>query len=582
MKMRSGNDRALARKFYFHHIPKTAGTTLRNHLILHLGADRVAPMIRGMSLFDVLREYGNFDAITGHVTSIAGDHLPRDRFCITLLRDPFDRLLSAFFFTRTVHTSGVRAGAAASQTFDDWVFSRSESEGDSLNAHIEWLWPLGWKDQYIPPLGERLQAAKTALDRFDLVGIQHLLDESIAMLDFRTGWPPPESLPVDNATPARPAASDISRQTRARVLELLAPDIELFEYAQTRFAMQRRSTLIGAARMHSIVLASRVDFAASSAEHAVVPDQSVAEPTDEGSECRIRGTGEIRIGAVTVSGDVSGPDFAQVGEWVTIRLELESEIEEAGLTAGFSIRDHAGALVFGTNTLLLGHKLAVQPGRFAVSFRFPNVLGMGRYAVSAAVHRGPSHLDGCFHWFEPACSFEVVDSVAREFQGRVRLHVEAVVESLTESSRFTFRDANDSAGQNALALGRRNAALRDFRAELRALGGLEEVRRGADGLMTLAVTNSGEETWGAYGRQPVHISHHWLAGDGSIVMFDGLRTSLPYDLPPGQSLRLDCFFRAPDIAGEAELVWTLVQEEVAWFDDRDPRSRLALNARVVS
>lgn len=532
-------------------------------------------------MFDAVGEYGSFDAITGHITAVAGDPLPRDRFCITLLRNPLDRLLSEFFFVRTVHTSGARPLASASEKFEDWVFSRSESDVGSMNVHVDRLWPFGWGEQSIPPLLGRLQAAKAALDRFDLVGIQHLLHEAVAILDFHAGWSPTESLPVDNATPARPAESELSGPIRARLLDLLAPDMELFEYAQACFARQRHSCLMMAARLRSSVTEGRVDVASLIGEGIAGQGGSSAQASSDGAGRGIRGTGEIRIDAVAVIGDVSGPDYAQVGEWATVRLELASDIEEEGLTAGFSIRDHAGALVFGTNTLMLGHRLAVKAGRFAVSFGFPNVLGMGRYAVSAAVHRGPSHLDGCFHWLEPACTFEVVDSVAREFQGRVRLHVEARVEALTASSEFSLLETGAAAAGTALMLGRRNAALRDFRAELQAVDGLGEVRRGTDGLMTLTVRNAGRETWGAYGRQAVHVSHHWLAEDGSIAMFDGLRTSLPYDVPPGHSLRLDCFFRAPDVAGEAVLVWTLVQEEVAWFDERDPGSLLALSTRVV-
>ncbi|HEY6828774.1 MAG TPA: hypothetical protein VI259_18065 [Gemmatimonadaceae bacterium] len=76
------------------------------------------------------------------------------------------------------------------------------------------------------------------------------------------------------------------------------------------------------------------------------------------------------------------------------------------------------------------------------------------------------------------------------------------------------------------------------------------------------------------------MAHRWIASDGSVLMYDGLRTPFPHDVKPGQDVRLPCLFRAPDVTGEACLVWTLVQEEVAWFDERNRDSRLIQVVRV--
>lgn len=564
-------------RIYFQHVPKTAGTTLRNHLILQMGDGRVAPMLRSISFADAMLEYGSFDVVTGHIAAIPGDRLPTNRTCITLLRDPLDRALSEFFFTTTVHTSGVRVGARFNCRVDEWVATRTDSDVAVLNAHMHALWAFGFGEPRVPSIEERIRAAKAALDAFDFVGVQDELEESIAMLDFRMGWPALDTLPVDNPTPSRPATADLAPRTRARLLDLLGPDSEIFEYAKSRFARDRRAALISAARMHAAPIS---DYNGPTGARACVPATTATEEPGVMTTAH-SGTREVVMDTVAVSGDISGGDFIQTGEWVTVRITFSSMIHEAHLTAGIAIRDHAGALVFGTNTLLLGSRIAVVPGRYAVSFRFPNDLGMGRYSVTAALHRGSSHLDCCFHWWEHAITFEVANSVAEPFQGRVRLHMDSRVESLTDSSRVDVALVDGDGKTSVASLGRRNPALRDFRAKLQAMDTLDHVARAADGLMKMRITNSGGERWGAYGRRAVHVSHHWLASDGEVAVFDGLRTALPYDVEPGHTLQLSCFFRAPETEGDATLVWTLVQEEVGWFDARDPTSRLLQTVPVI-
>jgi Wzt-like putative exopolysaccharide export protein len=545
-------------------------------LIGQVGAARVAPMIRRMSFRDALAEYAPFDVITGHISAAPGDKLPPDRTCITLFRDPVDRALSEFFFSRTVHVSGVRDPAESLGDVEAWVDAAGESEMVALNAHVNALWPFGWREQSAPSLEKRLAAAKQGLDDFDLVGVQHRLHEFVAMLDFYAGWPAPDSLPRDNATPARLGVADIRPQSLTRLRDLLAPDIELFDYAKKHFAKQRLRVLLQSSQLR----ASTDEPDGSGAANPTVKVESAPE-TDFGNR-------EMVIEGVSVAGDISGASFrdasgasfVQTGEWVTIRISFRSAIDEPNLCVGIAIRDHSGGLTFGTNTFHLGNRLSVGPGRYAIAFRFANTLGLGRYAVTAALHRGVSHLEGCFHWRERVCEFEVMDMLSAPFDGRVRLAVEAFAEPLDEFSRLTVMD--DTKDQNnAAILGRRNSPLRSFAAALRAVDHLAAVPRGADGFVKLVIANRGSENWPAFGRHAVHVSYHWVACDGRSLVFDGLRTSLPHDLAPGQSVTLRCFFRAPDVPGRAKLVWTLVQEEVAWFDEAEHGSCLVQDVDVL-
>ena len=52
-------------------------------------------------------------------------------------------------------------------------------------------------------------------------------------------------------------------------------------------------------------------------------------------------------------------------------------------------------------------------------------------------------------------------------------------------------------------------------------------------------------------------------------------------LPPGSSISFRVDVKAPDVEGEFELLMTLVQEHVIWFDSVDPSNGCCANVKVV-
>ena len=70
-------------------------------------------------------------------------------------------------------------------------------------------------------------------------------------------------------------------------------------------------------------------------------------------------------------------------------------------------------------------------------------------------------------------------------------------------------------------------------------------------------------------RYAVNLSYHWLDKKGETVVFDGLRTPLPRDLKPGESVDLKAAIQAPAKPGRYTLEVTLVQEFSAWFPEKD-------------
>jgi hypothetical protein len=89
----------------------------------------------------------------------------------------------------------------------------------------------------------------------------------------------------------------------------------------------------------------------------------------------------------------------------------------------------------------------------------------------------------------------------------------------------------------------------------------------------VTIKNASTKTWPSKpnqtGKNAVNLSYHWLDSKRRMIVFDGLRTPLPRDLGPGESVMLRATIQAPERAGAYLLHVTMVQEEVAWFSDSD-------------
>jgi O-Antigen ligase len=118
-----------------------------------------------------------------------------------------------------------------------------------------------------------------------------------------------------------------------------------------------------------------------------------------------------------------------------------------------------------------------------------------------------------------------------------------------------------------------------FRAEYMPGSSPRTVPVGATFQVAFAVRNRGRIVWRRAGDHPTHLSYHWeRLGDDSAQPpanampafgeFEGLRTLLPADVPPGATVRVRAVARGPAVPGAYRLRWDLVQEGVTWFGDR--------------
>jgi hypothetical protein len=85
--------------------------------------------------------------------------------------------------------------------------------------------------------------------------------------------------------------------------------------------------------------------------------------------------------------------------------------------------------------------------------------------------------------------------------------------------------------------------------------------------VNVVVRNGGSATWNSAGPAPVRLSYHWYALDGTVLVWDGERSPLDRDMPPGDSRTVAVGIRLPDRVGMYDLHFDLVSEGEFWFAD---------------
>jgi hypothetical protein len=87
--------------------------------------------------------------------------------------------------------------------------------------------------------------------------------------------------------------------------------------------------------------------------------------------------------------------------------------------------------------------------------------------------------------------------------------------------------------------------------------------------LTILLENKSSFRFKSTAPYPIHIGYH-LYEHGEVLVYDGMRTALPYTIMPGTSCEIACSIKSPAKPGQYILCMTLVQEGNFWFEDRIP------------
>ena len=450
-------------KILHFHIPKTGGLALQHYFVEHLGKARVSDTILGSRLKDAVVQFDYLDVVSGHFSLQQGDRLPRDRCCITVLRNPLDRFLSEYFYNRSDSSHRLLGANQHALNLDVYLEQLSSNQQEDMAVQIGMLYALGTSSRTYISMEEKFAAAIKAIDSFDLIGTQEELVDFACMLDARFGW---EGVPLKlkNATSQRISVESLSPQHAHKLRTFFAQELELYQYAKSRFQASRREFI---RRSTGVVSHESLEMAQSN---------STDEPANESST--EFGDRRCVIEEVSVTGEISGASIVMIGEYFNISLKIKALEPVGELNASIGIKDDRGLLIFGTNSMRLGHAYSLKSGDYVMHFKILNRMPKGSYHVDAALIKGESHYAGCHHWRENVASFMVYDSVMTPFEGHVFMDADVSITSGDESA--CEHKSYMAAVNQVRSFGRVNAQLRQFTSSITPLSQLENLLPGMD------------------------------------------------------------------------------------------------------
>lgn len=89
-------------------------------------------------------------------------------------------------------------------------------------------------------------------------------------------------------------------------------------------------------------------------------------------------------------------------------------------------------------------------------------------------------------------------------------------------------------------------------------------------VVPVTLRNTGTITWHRAGERPTYLAYHWKPTDRAVTNadFEGQRTELSADVPPGGKVEVLADASGPTTEGSYLLQWDVVQEHVTWFSER--------------
>ena len=178
-------------------------------------------------------ERRRFRLLKGHISFGIHEAVPRPSTYITLVRDPVDRLVSAYFYIlerseHRLHDSLCSSGLS----FEEFVRSGMTLETDNWETRCV----SGVEADFGCCNGEMLERAKqNIVDWFTVCGITERFDETLVLLRRALGW---ESAPLyytpENASRHRPRRVDVPASWIEAVERQNPLDRELAAFAHAR------------------------------------------------------------------------------------------------------------------------------------------------------------------------------------------------------------------------------------------------------------------------------------------------------------------------------------------------------------
>lgn len=226
----------------FTHIPKTAGTSLAEFFRQNIPQSSLVELYNAVSEISPPAVPANFEeiahtleAILGHVPHAFAPHkaLDRDKCLVTVLRDPVDRVLSHYFYTKIKDETNQLSMLINEKDISLREFVSAPYTLAVDNLLVRYLCDedprsIDWGECTEQMLD---QAKHNLAYQYDIIGLTESYDAFVEEMRWVFGF----DQPIDsyaNVNKKRPKVDEIDRETLDAIAGLNRFDIELFEFAR--------------------------------------------------------------------------------------------------------------------------------------------------------------------------------------------------------------------------------------------------------------------------------------------------------------------------------------------------------------
>jgi len=233
----ASNAGPVGRPAVFLHIQKTAGTSITEAVRPHYQNDIVS---HGDYLQHDTASLKNIRFVSGHFGFAYARQFMDRRYSFTFLRDPVERILSLYYFSRTRDPAEFPIYRVAHE-MDLVAYLRAGLDREDVNAYLwnqqAWQLACGWHDPQQRPVSsfteeQILERAKAHLLEFNYVGFVESIAVDGRVILAKLHVPDPASPAPANLTPHRPRRSDLPAATIRLAEELTRLDAALYEHAK--------------------------------------------------------------------------------------------------------------------------------------------------------------------------------------------------------------------------------------------------------------------------------------------------------------------------------------------------------------
>ena len=246
------------RSIFFIHLAKTGGATIESLLREIYGEENVCPYLYDNEFLENANSHLSYKIFVGHNPYFVSQILPKPVFVFTFLRNPIDRVISAYNhlrrdaahhfhkhlgvsgdlvkdFVENPHLPQARnaqtrfLGADADFAAAMRAVRRGSADADKIYKQIV-------AARHAKPMAEAFQTARSRLGRMNFVGITERFEESVQILFSLLGRTYDNPISVLNKAPDHNslALEDLSTEQRQATADANAFDARLYEIGQRR------------------------------------------------------------------------------------------------------------------------------------------------------------------------------------------------------------------------------------------------------------------------------------------------------------------------------------------------------------